>query len=103
MVAAVLGVNADEQSGLGEAVLAGAVSRPRWLMTAVTSAALGATVVMFFAGVGNGLGAGMALGDPPTVLKLTLTGLAFVPALAVMAGVAAFAVALRRPGSVGWQ
>ena len=28
----------------------------------------------------------MALGEPPTVLRLTLAGLAFVPALAVLAG-----------------
>ena len=101
VVAAVLRVYADERSGLGEAVLAGAVSRARWLLTAVASSVLGATVLMLCAGLGNGLGAGLALGDAATVLRLTLAGLAFVPALAVLAGMAALAVALRQPW-IGW-
>ncbi len=100
-VSAVLRVYADEQSGLGEAVLAGAVSRWRWLLTAVVSAVLGSAVLMFFAGLGNGLGAGLTLGEPHTALRLTLAGLAFVPALAVLAGVAALAVALRSTW-IGW-
>ena len=62
---------------------------------------LGSTVLMFFAGLGNGLGAGITLGEPQTIVRLTLAGLAFVPAMAVLAGVAALAVALRRPW-IGW-
>ena len=101
VVAAVLRVYSDEESGLGEAVLAGAVSRWRWLLTAVAAALLGSTVLMFFAGLGNGLGAGITLGEPQTVWRLTLAGLAFVPAMAVLAGIAALAVALRHPW-IGW-
>jgi ABC-2 type transport system permease protein len=101
VVGAVLRVYSDEESGLGEAVLAGAVSRWRWLLTAVASALVGSTVLMFFAGLGNGLGAGITLGEPQTIARLTLAGLAFVPAMAVVAGVAAFAVALRRSW-IGW-
>ena len=56
---------------------------------------------MFFAGLGNGLGAGITIGEPQTIWRLTLAGLAFVPAMAVMAGVAALAVALRQPW-IGW-
>lgn len=97
VVSAVLRVYADERSGLGEAVLAGAVSRWRWLSTAVAAAVLGAAVLMLGAGLGNGLGAGLTLGEPATIVRLTVAGLAFVPALAVLAGVAALAVALRRP------
>ncbi len=93
---AVLRVHSDEQSGLAEAVLAGAVSRWRWLFSAVAAAVLGSIVLMFFAGLGNGLGAGITTGQPQTVLRLALAGLAYVPALAVMAAVAALAVALRR-------
>ncbi|MDA2892862.1 ABC transporter [Mycolicibacterium sp. BiH015] len=96
VVSAVLRVHSDEQSGLGEVVLAGAVSRWRWLLTAVLSATLGAVVLMFFAGLGNGIGAGATVGDLGTIPKLTLAGLAHVPALTVLAGVAALAVALRQ-------
>jgi ABC-2 type transport system permease protein len=101
VVGAVMRVYSDEESGLGEAVLAGAVSRWWWLLTAVASALVGSVVLMFFAGLGNGLGAGMTLGEPETVLRLTLAGLAYVPAMAVLAGVGALAVALRHAW-IGW-
>ncbi|MFG1931160.1 ABC transporter permease [Mycobacterium sp. NPDC048908] len=101
VVSAVLRVYSDEQSGLGEAVLAGAVSRWRWLLTTVAAALIGSVVLMFFAGLGNGLGAGLTLGEPATIARLTLAGLAYVPAMAVIAGVAALAVAVRSTW-IGW-
>lgn len=97
VVTAVLRVYHDEESGLGEAVLAGSVSRWQWLSSAVLAALLGAALAMAGAGLGNGLGAGLTLGQAGPVVRLTLAGLAFLPALAVMASVAALAVALRRP------
>lgn len=97
VVSAVLRVYADEQNGLGEPVLAGAVSRWRWLLGAVGSALAGAAFVMFCAGLGNGLGAGLTLGEPGTIVRLTLAALAYLPALAVVAAIAALAVALRAP------
>ncbi|MCV7280378.1 ABC transporter [Mycolicibacterium flavescens] len=101
VVAAVLRVYTDEEKGLTEAVLAGSVSRWRWLVTAVVAALLGSVVLMTAAGLGNGLGAGFAVGDPATVARLTVAALAFLPALVVMAAVAALAVAVRRPW-LGW-
>ncbi|WP_019970891.1 ABC transporter permease [Mycobacterium sp. 141] len=101
VVSTVLRIYGDEQAGLGEAVLAGAVSRWRWLLEAVASAVLGSAVLLLLAGLGNGLGAGIALGEPATIARLTLAGLGFVPAMAVLAAVAALAVALRRPW-IGW-
>jgi len=101
VVSAVLRVHGDEEKGLGEAVLAGAVSRWRWLLTAIASALIGSAVLMFFAGLGNGLGAGITLGEPGLIVRLTLAGLAFVPAMAVIAGIAALGVAVRR-GWIGW-
>jgi ABC-2 type transport system permease protein len=101
VVSAVLRVYHDEQSGLGEAVLAGSVSRWRWLLTAVAAAVLGSAVLMFFAGLGNGLGAGITVGEPLTIVRLTLAGLAYVPAMAVIAGIAALAVATRSAW-IGW-
>ena len=101
VVSAVVRVFSDEQSGLGEAVLAGAVSRWQWLCTAVAAAIVGSAVLMFFAGLGNGLGAGLTIGEPGTIWRLTLAALAYVPAMATMAGVAALAVAVRLPW-IGW-
>jgi ABC-2 type transport system permease protein len=101
VVSAVLRVYNDEESGLGEAVLAGAVSRWKWLGTAVAAALVGSIVLMFFAGLGNGLGAGLTLGEPGTIVKLTLAGLAYVPAMAVLAGLAALAVAVKQTW-IGW-
>jgi ABC-2 type transport system permease protein len=101
VVGAVLRVFSDEECGIGEAVLAGAVSRWKWLLTAVASAVVGSIVLMFFAGLGNGLGAGITLGEPKTVVRLTLAGLAYVPAMAVMAAIGALAVGLRRTW-IGW-
>ncbi|MGE2719034.1 ABC transporter permease [Mycolicibacterium celeriflavum] len=97
VVGAVLRVYTDEERGLGEVVLAGSVSRWRWLFTAVGSALLGSVLLMFVAGLGNGLGAGVTVGDAATVVRLTVAGFAYVPAMAVMAGIAALAVAVRRP------
>ncbi|WP_171511465.1 ABC transporter permease [Mycolicibacterium fortuitum] len=97
VVSAVLRVYVDEQNGLGEPVLAGAVSRWRWLLGAVGSALAGAAFLMFCAGLGNGLGAGLTLGEPGAIVRLTLAALAYLPALAVVAAIAALAVALRAP------
>lgn len=101
VVAAVLRTFSDEQKGLSEPVLAGAVSRRQWLLTAVAAALTGVTVMLFAAGLGNGLGAGVTVGDPGTVWRLTVAALAFLPAMAVLAAIAALAVALRRPW-IGW-
>lgn len=101
VVAAVTRTFSDERSGLSEPVLAAAVSRWQWLLTAVAAALTGAAMLLFCAGLGNGLGAGITAGEPAAVWRLTLAGLTFLPAMAVMAAVAAFAVAVRQPW-IGW-
>jgi ABC-2 type transport system permease protein len=100
-VGAVLRVFTDEEKGLGEVVLAGAVPRWRWLCAAVASAVVGSAALMLLAGLGNGLGAAVTVGEPQAIVRLTLAALAQVPALAVLAAVAAVSVALRRPW-IGW-
>ncbi|EHB49923.1 putative ABC transporter membrane-spanning protein [Mycolicibacterium rhodesiae JS60] len=101
VVSVVVRLHRDEESGIGEAVLAGAVSRWTWLLSAVGAALTGAAILLACAGLGNGLGAGLTLGEPQTIVRLTLAALAFLPAMAVVAGIAALAVALRHPG-IGW-
>ena len=44
------------------------MSRWRWLISAVLAAVAGSTVLMFFAGLGMGLGAGITIGEPQTDL-----------------------------------
>ena len=101
VVTVIVRLSRDEESGLGEAVLAGSVSRWVWLLSAVGAALTGAAVLLACAGFGNGLGAGLTLGEPHTIVRLTLAALAFLPAMAAVAAVAALGVALRRPG-LGW-
>ncbi len=101
VVTVIVRLSSDENSGLGEAVLAGSVSRWTWLLSAVAAAMCGAAVLLACAGLGNGVGAGLTLGEPATILRLTVAALAYLPAMAVVAGVAALGVALRRPG-IGW-
>ncbi|WP_445166550.1 ABC transporter permease [Mycolicibacterium sp. Dal123E01] len=101
VVAVVVRLHRDDESGIGEAVLAGSLSRWTWLLSAVGAALTGAAVLLACAGLGNGLGAGLTLGEPQTIVRLTLAALAFLPAMAVVAAVAALGVALRHPG-IGW-
>ncbi|MCV7347502.1 ABC transporter permease [Mycolicibacterium rhodesiae] len=101
VVTVVVRLRRDEESGIGEAVLAGSVSRWAWLLSAVGAGLTGAAVLLACAGLGNGIGAGLTLGEPATILRLTLAALAFLPAMAVMAAIAALGVALRHPG-IGW-
>jgi ABC-2 type transport system permease protein len=101
VVATVVRLTHDEQSGIAEVVLAGSVSRWRWMLSAAGATLAGSTVLMLLAGLGNGLGAAMTMGQADLVPRLTAAGVAQVPAMAVMAGIAALAVALRRPW-IGW-
>ena len=101
VVAAVVRLSHDEQSGIAEEVLAGSVSRWRWMFSNVGAAIAGATVLMAVAGLGNGIGAAATMGQAGLVPRLFAAGIAHVPAMAVMAGIAALAVAVRRP-LIGW-
>jgi ABC-2 type transport system permease protein len=101
VVAAVMRLNHDEDSGNAEEVLAASVSRRRWLLSNVGATLVGSGVLMFLAGLGNGLGAAATMGEADLVPRLIGAGVAHVPAMAVMAGIGALAVAVRRP-LIGW-
>ncbi|HUH69190.1 MAG TPA: ABC transporter [Mycobacterium sp.] len=101
VVAIIVRLRHDEESGVAEEVLAGSVSRWRWLLGNVGATLVGAMVLMFVAGLGNGLGAALTMGEADLVPRLTAAGVAQVPAMAVIAGIGALAVALRRP-LIGW-
>ncbi|MDT5012083.1 MAG: polyether ionophore transport system permease protein [Mycobacterium sp.] len=101
VVAGVVRLSHDEQSGITEEVLAGSVSRWRWLLSNVGATLIGAAILMALAGLGNGIGAAVTMGDAGLVGRLTAAGIAHVPAMAVMAGIAAIAVAVRQQ-LIGW-
>jgi ABC-2 type transport system permease protein len=101
VVAAVVRLSHDEQSGIAEGVLAGSLSRWRWLLSNVGATLAGAAVLMALGGLGNGIGAAATMGDAGLIPRLTAAGIAHLPAMAVMAGIAALAVALRQP-LIGW-
>jgi ABC-2 type transport system permease protein len=101
VVAAVMRLSHDEESGIAEEVLAGSVSRWRWLLSNVLATLAGSVVLMFLAGLGNGLGAAVTMGEVDLVPRLIGAAVAHVPAMAVMAAIGALAVAVRRP-LIGW-
>ncbi|MEH3129824.1 MAG: ABC transporter [Mycolicibacterium neoaurum] len=101
VVAAVLRIYTDEQRGLTEPILAAAVSRWALLLSAVAATLVSTTVLLTAAGLGNGLGAAITTGAPAATWRLTGAALAQLPAMAVLAGIAALATALRRP-LIGW-
>ena len=101
VVSTIFRLNHDEQSGIAEEVLAGSVFRWRWLLSAVGATLLGSAVLLTVAGLGNGLGAAVTIGEFDLVPRLTLAGVAQVPALMVIGGIAGLAVAVRRAW-IGW-
>src|SRR5262249_36778324 len=101
VVSTILRLTHDEESGIAEAVLAGSVARWRWLLSAVGASLVGSAVLMLLGGLGNGLGAALTMGDANLVPRLTVAGLAHVPAMTVLGGIGALAVALRRTW-IGW-
>jgi ABC-2 type transport system permease protein len=101
VVSGVLRLVHDEQSGIAEEVLGGSVSRWRWLLSTVVASTAGSVLLLALAGLGNGLGAAVTVGDVGLVPRLTAAGVAQVPAMMVIARITGLGVALRR-GWIGW-
>ncbi|MDV6014678.1 ABC transporter permease [Haloechinothrix sp. LS1_15] len=91
----------EEGTGRVEPVLAAATSRTRWLGSHVAVALAGSALLMLLGGLGLGLSASAALGDPEIVPKLIRAGLVYLPAiwLTVATAVALFGLSSR---AVGW-
>ena len=64
-----LRMRAEEADGPLEPVLATAVSRPRWMISHVLNAGLGALLLLLVFAVSMGLTAGAVLGDVPGQLR----------------------------------
>ena len=100
-----LRMRAEEGDGRLEPILAGAVSRPRWMVAHLLNAGLGAAGLLVLFSVGMGLTAGLVLGDIPGQLRSLIgAGLVQLPAILVIAGgVVAFTALLpRAAGALSW-
>ncbi|EST35956.1 hypothetical protein N566_16895 [Streptomycetaceae bacterium MP113-05] len=104
-VQALVRLRSDETSGPLEAVLATAVSRPRWLAAYAVNAVLGTVIVLTALGLSTGVAYGAVSGDMGTavsdLLQTTLAQLA--PTLVVTGwALAAFGLLPRPAAALSW-
>ncbi|WP_177891075.1 ABC transporter permease [Vallicoccus soli] len=91
-VGSVLRVRAEEAAGRAEALLATGLSRGRWLLGSLGVTVAGTVLVVAAGGLGAGTSHALATGDASAVPGLLGAALAHVPAVLVVAGVAALLV-----------
>jgi ABC-2 type transport system permease protein len=94
-VTSVLRLKSEERSGHTEAVLATSVSRARWYVSWLGFTAVASSALLLISGLGVGIGAATGDAGASTVAEVTLGTLAFLPAVMVVAGVAAALFGLR--------
>ena len=100
-----LRMRAEEADGRLESVLAGSVSRRRWMWSYLLNAGLGAVVLLLCFAVSMGLGAAAALGDiSAQVPALVGAGLVQLPAILLIAGVVVALIGLlpRAASALSW-
>jgi ABC-2 type transport system permease protein len=100
-----LRMRTEEADGPLEPILATAVSRPRWVMSHVLNAGLGALVLLLVFAVSMGFAAGSVLGNVAAQLRaLVEAGLVQLPGIVVIGGVVVALTALvpRRAATVSW-
>jgi ABC-2 type transport system permease protein len=88
VVLAVHSLRSEETSGRGEPVLATPVSRLAWLGSYGLVTAASAVLMLVTTGIGSGVGAAVATGDPAQVWDVTLAHLVFAPAVLIVLAVA---------------
>lgn len=88
-ISAVLRLRTEEGEGRVDALLTTPLTRRTWMASHLTIAASGTVVIMAVGGLAMGLGYAIAAGEPGRVLPLVWAGLALVPAMLVLGGIAA--------------
>lgn len=91
-ISAVSRLRSEEVAERAEPVLATAVSRTRYWTAFVVVALAGTVIVLVVAGVVLGVSAAIAVDDPSLVLAGTAAMIVYLPAVAILIGVAAFLV-----------
>jgi ABC-2 type transport system permease protein len=101
-----LRMRAEEADGRLESILAASVSRPRWMISHLLNAGLGALLLLLAFAVSMGLGAGAVLGETPAQLRALLeAGLVQLPAILLLAGVVVALTGLlpRAASALSWS
>ena len=104
-VQVLLRMREEEARGRLEAVLSGAVSRPRWMISYVLTALAGGSALLLAYATAVALTAGAAIGDTAGLLRdLNAAALAELPAVLAVAGAVVAIIALlpRRAVAVSW-
>jgi polyether ionophore transport system permease protein len=102
-ISAVLRLRGEEGSGRAEPVLATAIGRQRWAAGHLAIAAGGAAAIQGATGLGAGVAYAARTGDAGQIARLTVAALGQVPAVWVLAGLAALGFGLApRLGAIAW-
>ena len=102
-VASTLRLHGEDQAGRSESVLAGAVSRTRWLATTAVLAAVASTVLLLASGVAMGVGAAAASDGGKWLGRSFGATLVHLPAVLVLIGLTAALYGIRGAlASWGW-
>jgi ABC-2 type transport system permease protein len=105
VVQMLLRLRVEEADGRLEPLLATAVSRPRWVMSHVLNAALGALALLLVFAAGMGLAAGAVLGDLPAQVRDMLAAAAVqLPGIMVVGAVVVAVTAFlpRWAATISW-
>ena len=98
-VTSVLRLRSEERTGHTEAALATSVGRPRWYFSWLGFTILASAVLLLISGLGVGIGAATGAAGLGTIAEVTLGTLAFLPAVMVVAGIAALLFGFRPAAS----
>jgi len=105
VVQMLLRMRAEEADGRLEPLLSTAVSRPRWVMSHVVNAALGAFALLLVFAAGMGAAAGAVLGDLPVQVRdMLAAGVVQLPGIMVVGAVVVAVTALlpRWAATISW-
>jgi ABC-2 type transport system permease protein len=100
-----LRMRAEEADGRLEPLLATSVSRPRWMISHLLNAGLGALLLLLVFALSMGLAGGAVLGDIPAEVRALIgAGLVQLPAILLLAGVVVALTALlpRAASALSW-
>lgn len=103
VASSVLRVRSEEHAQRLDIVLAGPVSRRRWLSSQLVVAALGTAVVMTACGLGSGVGYALQVSDGQAIATMLGAALHLLPGLAIVGAVAVLLCgAFRRATWAAW-